>query len=343
MHTTGPLSPARIIDVGMGFWPAKTLLSAVELQVFTTLGSSAMTAEALRTALGLHARAVPDFFDALVALRFLDREGEGPSARYRSTPETARFLDRASADYIGGFLAMANARLYRFWGDLTEALKTGRPQNEIKHSGAPMFDELYRDPQRLEEFMDAVAGISAANFAAFADRFDFSRYATLCDVGGATGQLSILVARRHPHMRCVTVDLPVVTPIAERHIAAAGLSDRITARSIDAFREPLPPADVVTMGMILHDWNLEKKMQLIKAAYDALRPGGAFVVIENLIDDARRDNAFGLLMSLNMLIEFGDAFDFTGRDFSGWCASVGFKQTEILALGGPASAGIAYK
>ena len=107
--------------------------------------------------------------------------------------------------------------------------------------------------------------------------------------------------------------------------------------------EPLPKADVITMGMILHDWNLEKKMHLIRGAYEALPPGGAFVVVENLIDDARRQNDFGLLMSLNMLIEFGDAFDFTGADFRDWCLDAGFREVSVLPLGGPASAGIAYK
>ena len=191
--------------------------------------------------------------------------------------------------------------------------------------------------------MRAMSGISAGNFQAFADKFDFSRYATLCAVGGATGPLSMFVARRHPHMRCITVDLPEVTAIAKREIAAAGLSDRITAQPLDFFNDSLPRADVITMGLILHDWNLEKKRHLIRAAYEALPPGGAFVVIENLIDDARRENAFGLLMSLNMLIEFGDAFDFTGADFAGWCREAGFSRTEIIPLGGPASAGVAYK
>lgn len=337
------LSPARIMEVGMGFWPAKTLLSALELGLFTQLGRGAQTGDALQAALGLHDRANPDFFDTLVALGFLERDGDGPQARYSNTAETALFLDRASPGYVGGFLEMANARLYPFWGDLTEALKTGRPQNEIKHTGTSMFAELYRDPQRLEQFMRAMSGISAGNFRAFAERFDFSRYATMCDVGGATGQLSLSVARRHPHLHCISADLPEVTAIASREIAAAGLSDRVEARAIDFLRDPLPKADVVTMGMILHDWNLEKKRHLIRAAYDALPPGGAFVVIENLIDDARRQNAFGLLMSLNMLIEFGDAFDFTGADFDAWCREAGFTRTEILPLGGPASAGVAYK
>lgn len=188
------LSPARIMEVGMGFWPAKTLLSAVELGLFTTLGANSMTAGELRNALGLHQRAVPDFLDALVALRFLDREGEGPQALYRNTQETRLFLDRNSPEYMGGILEMANARLYRFWGDLTEGLKTGKPQNEIKQTGKSMFKELYSDPKRLEQFMNAMSGISADNFHAFAQKFDFSRYHTLCDVGGATGQLSIIVA-----------------------------------------------------------------------------------------------------------------------------------------------------
>lgn len=337
------ISPARILEVAMAFWPSKVLLSATELGLFTTLGASSMTGEELTRALGLHARANPDFFDGLVAMKFLERDGDGPNGRYRNTAETATFLDRTKPAYVGGMVEMANARLYRFWGDLTEALRTGLPQNEVKHAGTAMFDELYKDPARLQQFLEAMAGISAANFTSFAEKFDFSRYQLLCDVGGATGLLSMLVARRHPHMRCLSLDLPVVSPIAERKIAAAGLSDRVSTCSVDIFREPLPKADVITMGLILHDWNLEKKMHLIRAAYEALPAGGAFVVIENLIDDARRENAFGLMMSLNMLIEFGDAFDYTGADFAGWCRSVGFRDVQILPLGGPASAGVAYK
>jgi 2-polyprenyl-3-methyl-5-hydroxy-6-metoxy-1,4-benzoquinol methylase len=336
-------SPARIMEVGLAFWPAKVLLSAIELRLFTELGSKSMTAGELQTALGLHPRATADFLDTLVALRFLERDGDGPSALYRNTTETALFLDRASPQFMGGFLEMANARLYRFWGDLTEGLRTGRPQNEIKHTGASMFAELYSRRDRLEQFMEAMAGISAGNFQAFAEQFDFSRYATLCDVGGATGQLSMFVARRHPHVRCTSLDLPNVTEIAERKIAAAQLDDRVSARSLDFFAEPLPKADVITMGMILHDWNLEKKLALVRAAYDALPPGGAFVVIENLIDDARRENAFGLMMSLNMLVEFGEAFDFTAADFFGWCRQAGFRTMEVIPLGGPASAGVAFK
>ena len=335
--------PTHIMQVGMGFWPSKTVLSAVELELFTHLGSDSLNGEELRERLHLHPRAIPDFPDTLVALGLLERDGEGAEARYRNTPDTGFFLDKNSPAYIGGILEMSNARLYGFWGDLTEALRTGMPQNEVKHNGEPMFAELYSDPARLEQFMQAMAGISRGNFVALAEKFDFSRYRTVCDVGGATGQLASILAAHHPHLTCTSYDLPVVAPIAERAIAAAGLSDRVSVASGDFFEDPLPKADVITMGLILHDWNLDGKLKLIAAAYDALPEGGAFIVIENLIDDARRENAFGLMMSLNMLIEFGDAFDYTGRDFAGWCKDAGFRDTEVLPLAGPASAGIAYK
>jgi hypothetical protein len=335
--------PGHIMQVGMGFMGSKALLSAVELELFTRLGGDALTGDELREKFGLDARAVPDFPDTLVALGLLDRDGDGAEARYRNTEDTAVFLDKNSPAYIGGILEMANARLYAFWGDLTDGLRTGRPQNEIKHSGKPMFDELYSEPERLEQFMNAMAGISMGPFMALAETVDFSGYQTLCDIGGATGQLSMIVARRHPHMRCTSFDLPVVEPIAQRAIEAAGMSDRVKTAAGDFFAEPLPNADVITMGLVLHDWNLDRKMHLVKAAYDALPEGGAFIAIENIIDDARRENAFGLLMSLNMLLEFGDAFDFTGADFGGWCKEVGFSDTEVVPLAGPTSAAIAYK
>ena len=337
------LDPSHIAQVGLGFFVSKTLLSAVELGLFTVLARQPMTGKEIAAALHLHPRAIPDFPDALVALKLLQREGDGVEARYSNTPETAFFLDRNSSGYIGGMLEMANARLYRFWADLTDALKTGMPQNETKHSGEPMFAKLYADPARLEQFMNAMSGFSAGNFREFSCKFDFSKYRTLCDVGGATGQLSCMVAEANPHMHCTSFDLPEVVPIATRRIQQAGLTDRVSAVGGDFFADPLPRADVLTMGMILHDWNLEKKMMLIRKAYDALPSGGALVAIEALIDDARRENVAGLMMSLNMLIEFGDAFDYTGADFAGWCREVGFRDFKTIPLTGPSSAAVAYK
>jgi predicted O-methyltransferase YrrM len=344
MSNTNPqLAPNTILQTAFAFWSSKVLLTAVEFGVFTQVGNRRVTGAELGGELGLHPRAIADFFDALVAMKFLDREGDGPSAKYFNTPEGALYLDGNSPRYVGGWLAMLNTRLFKFWHDLPEALRTGRPQNEVKHGQKGIFEELYKELPKLEQFMGAMTGLSRINFEAFAAKFDFSKFKTLCDIGGATGLLCIEVAKKHPHLQCVSFDLPPVEPIARKHIAAAGLSDRINTAAGDFFKDPLPKADVITMGMILHDWNLEKKMHLIRAAYDALPPGGALVAIEALIDDARRENVFGLLMSLNMLIEFGDAFDYSGADFRRWCGEAGFKRFEVIHLAGASSAAIAYK
>jgi predicted O-methyltransferase YrrM len=337
------VDPSHILEVGFGFFGSKVLLTAVKLEVFTTLDNRSLTANELGKALNLHPRGIFDFFDALVALGFLNRDGNGVEGRYYNTAATAQFLNKHQPSYIGGILAMSNDRLFKFWSDLEPALKTGQPQNEIKHSQKPLFEVLYEDTARLEQFIEAMSGISRVNFQTFAEKFDFSPYKTLCDLGGAAGMLSSLVAQQQPHMKCLTFDLPKVEPIAKKFIEKMGLSDRIQVRSGDFFTDSFPQADIITMGMILHDWNLEQKKELIHKVYEALPENGVFVAIENLIDDARRENAFGLLMSLNMLIEIGDAFDFTGADFWSWCQEAGFKRYEVLHLAGPCSAAIAYK
>jgi len=344
MHGTSlQLDPGPILQTAFAFWSSKVLLTAVEFEVFTKLSDRQLTGTELGGELGLHPRANSDFFDALVAMKFLARDGDGANAKYSNTAATAVYLDKASPRYVGGILVMLNERLFKFWHDLPEALRTGKPQNEIKHGQKGMFEQLYEELPRLEQFMGAMTGLSRINFEAFAMKFDFSPYQNLCDIGGATGLLCIEAAKRHAHLKCVSFDLPPVAPIAQKHIAAAGLSDRICTASGDFFKDPLPKADLITMGMILHDWNLEKKLQLIRAAYNALPPGGALVAIEALIDDARRENLFGLLMSLNMLIEFGDAFDYSGADFREWCREVGFKRFETIHLAGASSAAVAFK
>lgn len=338
-----PLDPAPIFRTGMGFFQSRTLLSAVELGVFTALGGERLTEAELCRRVGLHRRAAADFLDALVALGFLAREGDGAAARYANTPETAAFLDRASPSYVGSILAMAGQRLYRHWADLTEALRTGSPQNETKGTpAAEPFAALYADPARLVQFVDAMASRQAGNFRLLAERFDFGRFGTVCDVGGASGACSIAIARRHQAVCCISYDLAPVTAVARERIAMAGLAGRVEARAGDFMAETLPPADVVLMGNILHDWDAPTKRMLIGKVREALRPGGAFIAIEDVIDDARRANAVGLLMSLNMLIETPGGSNFTFSEFAGWCREGGFARTEALALEGTSSAAIAW-
>jgi predicted O-methyltransferase YrrM len=340
--SAGSNDPSHILQIGMGFLASKTLLSAVELELFTHLGAGAMSGAEIGARLGLHPRSLFDFLDALVSLGILERDGDGPTGRYSNTPQSAAFLDKKSPAYVGGILEMANARLYRFWGDLTTALKTGQPQSEIKTGGGSPFEALYADEKRLEQFLTAMQGVQSGNFRALAAKVDLSAYETLLDIGGANGFLSTVLARKYPNLNCISFDLPQVAPIARRRIAEAGFSERIKIVPGNFFTDVLPRADVIMMGNILHDWDEEQKQGLIAKACAALNPGGLFIAIENVIDDARRTNTFGLLMSLNMLIELPGGFDYTGAQFDRWCKAAGFKRTEIIPLTGPSSAAIAY-
>jgi hypothetical protein len=337
--------PDNIMQIASGFWASKILLSAVKFQIFTTLAQKkSMSARDIKSHLGLKCtdRNVYDYLDALTSLGFLSREGLLETATYTNTVNTDFFLDKNKPSYIGGLIEMLNNRLYNFWGNLEEGLLTGLPQNEAKN-GENLFEALYADADRLKEFIHAMSGVQMGNFMAFAQKFDFSKSMTLLDVGGSAGLLSLTVAKHQPHMRCLSFDLPPVEPIANGTIQQFGLQDRVRTMNGDFFKDEFPKADIITMGNILHDWDEETKLMLMKKSYAALPDGGAFVVIENIIDDERNKNVFGMMMSLNMLIETGKGFDYTFADFNKWAKSVGFKSTTLIPLAGPASAAIAFK
>ncbi|HKO43917.1 MAG TPA: methyltransferase [Pyrinomonadaceae bacterium] len=339
MSSKPDMTPANIMQLGLGFMASKTLLSAIELGVFTQLSDGPRSAEELMASLGLHERSARDFLDALVSLRMLDRE----NGLYQNTPQTAEFLVRGKLSYLGGMLEMANERLYPFWGSLTEGLRTGLPQNEVKTGGAGLFEALYSDPERLHLFLGAMTGLSAGAAKAIAEKFPWQDYKTVLDVGGAQGGLLVQVALAHPHLRGRNFDLPVVQPIFDEYVADNNLSDRLTFYPGNFFEEPLPESDVIVMGHILHDWDMDQKRMLLKKAYDALPTGGSLLIFEALIDDERRNNPFGLLMSLNMLIETPGGFDYTGRDCSQWMSETGFSSTRVEHLAGPDSMVVGVK
>jgi hypothetical protein len=309
MSAQSVITPEKIMQLGLGFWGSKTLLSAIEVGLFTELAGGPSNAQGLAGRLGLHSRCARDFFDALVALGMLEREG----GLYRNTAETDLFLVRGRPSYIGGMLEMANERLYPFWGSLTEGLRTGLPQNEIKTGGRGPFESIYGDPDRLRLFL------------------------------GAQGGLLVQVCLAHPHLGGTNFDLPVVGPIYEEYVAANGLSDRLNFLPGNFFDDPLPPAEVITMGHILHDWDLDEKRMLLAKAYRALPEGGALIVFEALIDDERRENAFGLLMSLNMLIVTPAGGDYTRAECATWLREAGCRETYAEHLLGPDSMVVGIK
>jgi hypothetical protein len=342
---TNQPTPENIMQIGTGYWASKILLSAVNFQIFTTLAERrAMSAKDIKSQLDLKCtdRNVYDFLDTLTGIGFLNRDGLLETAVYSNTVDTDFFLDKKKPTYIGGLLEMLNNRLYGFWGNLEEGLRTGLPQNEAKNGGN-LFEALYADADVLKEFINAMSGIQMGAFMGFAQKFDFSNARTLVDIGGSAGLLSLMVARHQAHMNCISWDLPAVAPIASETIARFQLEDRVKTANGDFFKDEFPKADLIVMGNILHDWDEETKLMLMQKAYEALPEGGCFVAIESVIDNDRRKNVFGMMMSINMLIETGTGFDYTFDDFNGWAKAVGFKSTSLLPLAGPTSAAIACK
>ena len=332
------LSPEKILQLGMSFWNAKALLSAVELGVFDALAEGPADLATLKSKLGLHERSACDFLDTLVALGMLERD----DSVYRNSPETELFLVRAKPSYVGAILEMANARLYSSWGFLTEALKTGQRQSENKEEG-DLFAALYADPERLRGFLSAMSGISAGPAKAISEKFPWKDYGSFIDVGAAQGMVPVTLAHAHPHLKGGGFDLPAVKPIFEDFVTKHGLSDRVKFHSGDFFNDPMPKCDVIVMGHILHDWDLAQKHMLLAKAYEALPQGGVVIVYDAIIDDERRKNAFGLLMSLNMLIETSGGFDYTGADCQGWMRDAGFSKTRVEHLLGADSMVIGLK
>lgn len=332
-------TPDNILQTGMAFWGSKTLLSAVEMGVFTELADGPLDLGSLGERVGLHPRSARDFLDALVALGFLKREG----GHYSNTPETDLFLDRKKLSYVGGILEMANRRLYPFWGHLTEALRTGQPQNECKTGGAGLFEILYTEPARLQEFLSAMTGISHASNRLIARNFPWKDYHTFVDIGTAQGDLAVQIALANPHLRGLGFDLPEVAPIFQQYAVTSGVSDRLTFVPGDFFKHDFPKADVVLMGHILHDWDLPTKKMLIRKAFEAIPAHGALIVYEAIIDDDRSRNAFGLMMSLNMLIETPGGFDYTGADCKTWMKDAGFSSMRVEPLTGADSMVIGIK
>ena len=332
------LNPARLMQLGSGFFVSRTFLSAVELGVFTLLSKGRLDEKALRERLGLHERSARDFFDALVTMGVLTRR----RGLYANAPDVDLFMDRNKPTYVGGMLEMMAVRLYGFWGSLTEGLRTGKPQNEAKHGG-DLFGTLYADPEKLRAFLSAMTGISMASAQVIAKKFPWKKVKTFCDVGGAQGGVSVQLALAHKHLTGGEFDLQSVQPVFEEYIRRFGLQGRLSFKAGDFFRDPMPTADVLIMGHILHDWDLQQKQLLLQKAYAALPKNGALIVYEAMIDNDRSKNLAGLMMSLNMLIETPGGFDFTIADCQKWLKAAGFRRTQAVALVGPDTMVIGYK
>jgi SAM-dependent methyltransferase len=326
MLETADRSPKRILQVAYAFWQSKALLSAVELDVFTTLGDGPLHLETLRRRVGIHERGARDFFDALVALGFLCRDEQG---RYANHFDADRYLDRAKATFLGGVLEHLNKRHYRNWGQLTEALRTGTPQSGALGTGS--YIALYEDNATQATFLKGMTAGSRMAARALALSFPWRNYQSIIDIGTAQGCVPVEIARANPHLVGGGFDLPAVEREFANYVHDHGLSDRLRFYPGDFFTDPMPKADVLVMGRILHNWDLPTRRLLLEKAYQALPPGGSLIIYDPMIDDERLQ-AHALLSSLNMLIETVGGAEYTTAECKLWMAEAGFCEITTESL-----------
>lgn len=254
----------KVIDTGFAFQQAQVLLTALKFDLFTVLEKSSMTGNQIKDSLGLHPRGLWDFLDCLLCMGFLKRVGDGDNAIYSNSEDASRYLNRKSPYYAGGLLELADSRLYELWGNLADAIKNGTPQNETLEQGKSYYDTIYADPILTEKFANAMAGASGENYRLLTEKFDFSKYKSLCDVGGSTALFSICITNSYSNIRCISYDLEAMETIAKNNVKKYDLEKHITVVSGDFLKEPLPKAEIICMSMILHNWNLEIKKSLLK-------------------------------------------------------------------------------
>jgi hypothetical protein len=327
--SAAPPSPQRIFDVGCGFRASKALLSAIELNVFTVLSEQSLDAAALMRQTGIHERGAKDFFDSLVALGILERSDAG---LYSNTTEAGFYLDRHKPTYIGSLFEQYNAIGYGLWNSLTQALQTGLPQ--MGTTPGQHFENLYADTARFRTFVKSMTAGSLLTAKAIAAQFPWKDYKTVMDIGTAEGCLPVEVALTHPHIRGGGFDLPELQEMFDGYIQEHGLNDRLQFHSGDFLKTALPVADVIVLGRILHNWDLETRRMLLEKSYDALPDGGALIVYESLISEDRRSNPAGLLASLNMLLWTAGGLDFSSADCAQWMRDAGFRDIRVETLVG---------
>jgi len=322
-----------LMALATGFWASKTLAAAHELDLFTRLaGGASITVAGLKEALGLHPRPAEMLLTGCAALGLLEKTDSG----YRNSPLSEAYLVRGKPYYFGGFVQMADKRLYAGWSRLTEALRTNRPTTWDPAVQSSMFDG--EDPLVLALFWEAMHSLSTMTARKLGEAVDLRPFRRLLDIGGGSGAYDIELCKQCAALRATVFDLPHVAEIAAGKIAEAGLSDRIETAG-GSFFEALPrDHDVHLLSMILHDWNEAKNRALLGRSFEALPSGGAVVISELLVNDEKTGPAPAALMSLNMLIET-EGRNYTPAEYSAWLAEAGFRQIETVRFEAPAASG----
>ena len=365
-QTTMQVSPDPIFQMVTGFWVSKTLMTAVELEVFTKLsGNKAVNINEFQNMFGIKQRPAEVFATALVSLGLLNvnnvtknKEGKGERVSkdnekrlYSNSQLSDVFLDKNKPSYIGDFIIMMDKHLYDRWGKLPLSLKTNRPVETAAEgdvSAGTMFD-MAKSNQLIEQmqmFTHAMYGVSVGPAMALAKVFDFSSYNKLMDIGGGSGVYAIEVVKQNPNMSAVVLELEPACKVADQYIKRFDLQDKIHTQVLDFFKDNLPTDyDVAFLSHIIHFLDEEKDKILLKKIHDSLPNdrNSAIIISEWLLNDEKTGPVPSALMSLTMIVEQPQGRNYSFSEISKMLTDVGFTNIEKRPLAGPAEIVIGHK
>jgi acetylserotonin O-methyltransferase len=331
--------PTPVLDLIEAFRRSKTMFAAVALGVFDRLGESPADASALASQIGANQDALERLLDACVCLGFLRKLG----GVYSNLPVADTYLRKTSPRTMTGYILYSNKALYPMWGRLEDAVREGtnRWQPTFGFDGA-IFDHFFRTEESRKEFIAGMHGFGLISSPRVVEAFDLSGFRRLVDLGGATGHLAVAACKRYKALRAAIFDLAPVINLATDFLSHSPVVDRVDLIAGDFFKDPLPPADLYTLGRVLHDWSEEKARALLAKIHQALPPGGALLIAERLLDESKTAPLSTLMQSLNMLI-CTEGKERTLSEYAALLAAAGFADVEGRRTGGPLDAIIAFK
>jgi acetylserotonin N-methyltransferase len=315
------------------------MFAATSLGVFDRLEKSPATAAELASNLGANVDALERLLDACIGLALLTRDGKV----YANTPASSVYLCSSSPRRLTGYVNYSDAVGWKLWDNLADAVREGTHRwKQTYGQDGPIFSHFFRNEHDRREFLMGMHGQGMLSSPAVADAFDLSRFRRLADLGGATGHLAVAACKRWPQLHAIVFDLPMAVPLATELVGASGVGDRVEIVAGDFFVDPLPVADIYTLGRIIHDWADDKIHRLLTAIYERLPSGGALLVAEKMLDDDKTGPSWAVMQSLNMLV-CTEGKERTLGEYRELLQGIGFAKVEGRRTESPLDAILAIK
>jgi acetylserotonin N-methyltransferase len=331
--------PQNVLSLLFAFRQSKTMFDAVSLGVFDALEARPQSVGALAERLHANADALQRLLDACVGLKLLAKKG----ADYANTPEASAYLCRQSPDRLTGYVNYSNDVMWSMWANLKDAVREGTNRWKQTYGwDGPLFSSFYRTEESLREFLMGMHGFGQISSPHVAAAFDLTRFKHLVDLGGGTGHLAIAACRQYPGLTATVYDLPEALPLAREIVSATPVAARIHFEAGDFFQDPLPEADLFSLGRILHDWTEEKITRLLARVFERLPKGGSLLVAEKLLDDDKSGPSLAQMQSLNMLV-CTEGKERTLSEYAELLSKVGFRDVRGSRNQSPLDAILALK